>query len=275
MSDGREGRMTTEEMREHEWDVPWSGGKDSTATILLMLENGIPIRQVKHVRMMWNDETPATLPAMVNFVDEAAEKLRQMGLKVVIRPSVKTAVTLATARFSQTKDEYKIGKQYGWMAFIRGQCKFQGVKERTSKTDAGKYQMLGYAADETSRLHRLGGKTQSILQTLAIAEADCYSICDNAGMLSPHYKAAERDGCWFCPNCRKEERVRLRRESPGLYREIEWLTSITQCKVDGLVDRNNWLKDYARAHPDDWRWRDWKGNKPKGWIDGQTEMEGL
>lgn len=38
--------MTLEEMKQHEWDVSWSGGKDSTATIILMHENNIPIKKI-------------------------------------------------------------------------------------------------------------------------------------------------------------------------------------------------------------------------------------
>ena len=67
--------MSIEEMREHEWEVPWSGGKDSTATILLMLEYGIPIRQVNHVRMMWDGDILLPLAGALRGTQDAPGKI--------------------------------------------------------------------------------------------------------------------------------------------------------------------------------------------------------
>ena len=37
--------MNIEEMKQHEWCISWSGGKDSTATVILCHEYGIPIKE--------------------------------------------------------------------------------------------------------------------------------------------------------------------------------------------------------------------------------------
>ena len=37
--------MNIEEMKQHEWSISWSGGKDSTATVILCHEYGIPIKE--------------------------------------------------------------------------------------------------------------------------------------------------------------------------------------------------------------------------------------
>ena len=50
--------MSIDEMREHEWAVSWSGGKDSTATIILCHKYGIPIKRIVYVRMMYDEKTP-------------------------------------------------------------------------------------------------------------------------------------------------------------------------------------------------------------------------
>lgn len=72
--------MSIEEMRKHEWVVSWSGGKDSTATIILCHKYGIPIKKIIYVRMMYNEELPATLPVMVEFVDRAKEVFESWGV---------------------------------------------------------------------------------------------------------------------------------------------------------------------------------------------------
>jgi hypothetical protein len=51
------------------------------------------------------------------------------------------------------------------------------------------------------------------------------------------------------------------------------MIGLTDFKVDGLIDRNKWLTEYAKAHPDDWRWKDSKYAHTKDWIPGQIEME--
>lgn len=200
--------MTIDELREHKWIVPWSGGKDSTATILKMLEYKVPIERIVYVRMMWDAETPATLPVMTEFVDHAIEKLNEFGCVVDV---VKTTPIkeLSLKVYHKSKYEEKQNKPYGMAAFMRGHCKAQGIKENTSKQAYAdnKRQMLGYAADETKRLHRLDDKTQSILVTLNIAEQECFDICRQHGLLSPLYGLGlGRDGCWFCPNARERER---------------------------------------------------------------------
>ena len=202
--------MPLEEMRRHEWVVSWSGGKDSTATILLMHKYGVPIKQIIYVRMMYDDTLPATLPVMTEFVDRAAGIFTGWGYDVRIVKAEKTALELAEQIYEKSKYEKKNGHCYGMTAFCRRACRLQGVKQRTIEHQIhieNEYQMIGYAIDETERLHRLGDKKQSIMAALDVKEQTAFSICDEAGLLSPLYKTGiGRDGCFFCPNAAKRER---------------------------------------------------------------------
>ena len=83
--------MNIEEMRKHEWVISWSGGKDSTATIILCHKYGIPIKKIIYVRMMYNEDLPATLPVMVEFVDRAKGVFESWGYPVEIVKGVQTA----------------------------------------------------------------------------------------------------------------------------------------------------------------------------------------
>ena len=74
--------MDINEMRKHEWTISWSGGKDSTATIILCHEYGIPIKEIIYVRMMYDKKTPATLPVMTQFVDNAKGIFEDWGYTV-------------------------------------------------------------------------------------------------------------------------------------------------------------------------------------------------
>lgn len=239
--------MTLDEMRQYEWSVSWSGGKDSTATIILMHEHGIPIKQIIYVRMMFDDELPATLPVMTDFVDHAAGVFRSWGYDVKIIRAIRTAMDAAVKVYQKSKYDFKVGRPYGMTAFCRGACHLQSVKASSIQKElsSDEWQMIGYAADEPDRIHRLGGRKRSIMVKLGVTEQDAFRICREAGLLSPLYGTGIlRDGCFFCPNAAKKERLKLRAEHPELVQKINELIEMPGWDVSRLACRNNWIRDY-------------------------------
>lgn len=243
--------MSIEEMRKHEWVVSWSGGKDSTATIILCHKYGIPIKKIIYVRMMYNEDLPATLPVMVEFVDRAKEVFESWGYPMEIVKGVQTAQDFMNKVYFKSKYEYKNGNPYGVCAFCRGACKFTGVKTATIKkcsSGAVDYEMIGYASDEEERLIRLTDKKQSIMVTLGIKEADTFELCTEYNLLSPLYgRGFGRDGCWFCPNAAKAERAYLVKNHPELIREIVYMIEMCGYDVSTLSYRNHWVEDYYKG----------------------------
>ena len=239
--------MTLEEMKLHKWRVSWSGGKDSTATIILMHENNIPIEKIVYVRMMFDDELPATLPVMTEFVDRNIERLREWGYEVEVVKSKKTAFGISEQIYKRSKYYASIDQKYGISGFTRGACVFQKEKPNAiNSVQDAEYEMIGYAADETSRLHRLGGGKQSILVALGVTEEETFEICNRYDMLSPLYdKGIGRDGCFFCPNAGKKAREMLKTEYPEMAQRIYDMIGKTNCQaVFRYKNRNNWIKDY-------------------------------
>lgn len=240
--------MTIEDLRKHEWSICWSGGKDSTATVILCHEYNIPIKEIIYVRMMYDENTPATIPVMTDFVDKAQKVFEGWGYKVRIEYGIETASNIAHKRFKRSKYPERNGKQYGVMGFMRGICKFTDVKQRTiRKLALSDYQMIGYAADETERLKLLDDKKQSIMVTLNISESEAFDICKRYNLLSPLYELGlGRDGCWFCPNAKTKEREMLRRDFPELIAEINKMIELCDYDINGLSAKNNWVKDFFK-----------------------------
>lgn len=244
--------MTIDEMREHEWSVSWSGGKDSTATIILMHEHQIPIKEILYLKMMYDDDLPATLPVMVEFVDKAKSVFESWGHPVrIIYPAV-TCKDLIHKRYTRSKCTEKNGHCYGITAFGRGFCAFSKVKQTTLAALSGgpdEYQMIGYAADEGPRLSYLCEHRQSIMVTLGVKEKEAFDICRKYGLLSPLYDLGiKRDGCWFCPNCAKREREYLKETRPDLVEKI--YAMIDMCDYDISIflrsGRNVWAAEYKK-----------------------------
>ena len=152
--------MTIEEMRKRKWRVSWSGGKDSTATIILMHENNIPIEKIVYVRMMFDENLPATLPVMTDFVDKTIERLKAWGYEVEVVKSQKTAFEISEQYYRKSHYVASNGCKYGVSGFARGACVFQKEKPKAiNSVSEAEFEMIGYAVDETDRLHRLGGET--------------------------------------------------------------------------------------------------------------------
>lgn len=240
--------MTIDEMRQHVWSVSWSGGKDLTATIILMHEYNIPIESIIYVRMMYDDKIPATLPMMTEFVDRAKEVFESWGYVVNIVPSIKNAKQLYSRKYQRSKYLDRNGKYYGITTLVRGCCNMTSVKQKTiEKLEHSEYQMIGYAADEVNRIHRLTDKKCSIMVELGIKEAETFEICRKYNLLSPLYDLGiNRDGCWFCPNVAKREREMINNQYPELKKEIIKMIELCDYNISTIANRNNWVADYMK-----------------------------
>ena len=107
--------------------------------------------------------------------------------------------------------------------------------------------MIGYAADESKRIGRLGGNKQSILVTLGIKEAEVFDICKRNNLLSPVYTTGLfRDGCFFCPNAAKAQRVFIKRNYPLLVEEIYSGIEMSPWVLEKDNFLNNWVEEYKK-----------------------------
>jgi 3'-phosphoadenosine 5'-phosphosulfate sulfotransferase (PAPS reductase)/FAD synthetase len=239
--------MSIDEMRQHEWDVSWSGGKDSTATLILMHENDVPVKRITYVRMMYDDSLPATLPVMNEFVEKAIRKIDGWGTKVEVLTPKRSAADLRDRTYQRSMYEIRNGKKYGISAFSRGRCNMTSTKTETIKKSRrlDAYEMIGYAADEFDRLHRLGGRRQSILATMGVYEDETFGICRKYDLLSPLYELGmERDGCWFCPNCAKKQRQYIHENYPELIELIYDMIRETDMPIERMP--NCWIEDFVK-----------------------------
>ena len=239
--------MTLEEMRRHEWSINWSGGKDSTATIIACIKKNIPIKEINYVRMMFDDKLPATLPIMTDFVDNCIDRFtNQYGLNVNVVKSESVMDAVANKVYSRSKYKQLNGTRYTLGYLSRGMCAFNRYKVKALKSIVNiEYEMIGYAIDETKRIHRLNHPYQeSILCTLAIKEEKCFDICKRNNMLSPLYGLGiKRDGCWFCPNVSKVEIEYIKKNYPKLVKII--YNEFDERQENFLfANKNGWVQSY-------------------------------
>lgn len=224
--------------------VSLSGGKDSTAMLLMLLERGEPIADIVFFDGGWE------FPQM----REHLEKLeRFIGRKITrLRPRLPIGVVTEKTPFDWLFSEYPVVKRgtgrvhkigRGWPAPMRRWC--TGCKQDSLRSHLLALthrqgvalplrQCIGFAADEPERLD---GPTKRDgiyyvqrypLMEWGVTEADALAYCKERGFTwGGLYESFHRVSCFCCPLQGLNELRTLRKDFPDLWqrmREMEsWL----------------------------------------------------
>ena len=207
----------------------WSGGKDSTATIILAHEHNIRIDNIIFCEVMFDEKTTGELPEKIDFVKNRAKPLfEEWGYKVDILHYKKTYMdTFFQIRTERSKWS---GKRIGFP--MAGKCYMNEAKRKPIKKfyrEIGEEytDYVGIALDEPDRLEKMkqrniakGLNQVSLLEVYGYTEEMAMEKCKEYDLVSPIYKFSKRDGCWFCPNAAKNELRHLRKYHPDLWNRL-------------------------------------------------------
>lgn len=215
-------------MKKPEYHVAsFSGGKDSTAMVLRMIERGDHLDEVIFC------DTTMEFPAMLRHV----EKVK----KVVEAAGIKFATLRAEHDFEYYLTEHKVSNRkpsdrlygipgYGWAGHASRWCTSALKKDVVARylRETGKsyevVQYLGIAADEEYRLTRKNNQDDSHHHPLVNwgwSEADAMQYCRDKGYdWEGLYDIFDRVSCWCCPLKNYDELRRLRRHLPDLWDQL-------------------------------------------------------
>ena len=212
--------------------VCWSGGKDSTATIILAKQLGIPIDYILFCEVMFDEETSCELPQHMEFVKNVAiPKFKEWGYETRILHHDKTYMDYFN--HVRTRGKY-IGKRVGFPMADRCNariCKIAPVERFLQSYKLEEItQLVGICADEPVRLERLSKGKRSLLAEQGITESKAREICKEYGLLSPYYAYSKRGGCFCCPNAGKKQLAFVRTHHRQLWDKLLLLE-----KEDNLI----------------------------------------
>lgn len=216
----------------------WSGGKDSTAAVLLHLERGDVCKVVCYIPY-FDASTPLILNEHYQHLISSARKFEENGAEMFFVHGI----TYCEYFFHRsTRGKYK-GRMFCWPCYIRGCCGFKrDSKERAiARLDCGvfDYQDIGIAFDEKDRQSQLSENKRSILVEMSITEHDALEICQRYGMLSPIYSRTGRDGCALCPNASKRERDLWLSENPHVVSKLIDMQCVASIERPGMFPLRN------------------------------------
>lgn len=204
----------------------WSGGKDSTASIILAHEHNEPLDLIIFSEVMFDENISGELPEHIDFIKNKAIPLfESWGYEVEILRSDRTFIQNFYREVTRGK-RYGSGLRIGFpMAMkcdINKRIKMKPIIDfyKSIKDDITQY--IGIAIDEPVRMERVANAESkvSLLEKYGYTEQMALDLCKQYDLLSPIYEFAPRGGCWFCPNARYAELKHLRTNHPDLWEKL-------------------------------------------------------
>lgn len=205
--------------------VALSGGKDSTAMLLMMIEQEMPIDYV------FTADTGMEFPAMYDHLAKLDEYLfRERGIHITTlrHPhGFEWMMFHAPIKRQSTMERRLANGQpptgYGWpgsrVRWCTGQLKTHLINKEITrlKGDRATLQYVGFAADETRRCK----SDKYPLVEWGITEADALKICYDRGFdFGGLYQIYRRASCFCCPFQRIGELRKLRSYHPELWARL-------------------------------------------------------
>jgi len=240
--------------------VSCSGGKDSTAMLLRMLEEGMQIDCILFC------DTGLEFPQMYEHLAKLEQNIGRPITRIRAEHSYEYLMfDVPVKRGSDSLVIQRYGAGYtghGWPGPRQRWCtsrlkdtpREQFLRELRRKYDVKEF--VGIAADEQYRLERERNKNPNHAHPLVdwgMTEADCLQYCYDHGYdwggLYEHFK---RVSCWCCPLKSLDELRQLRKYHPELWAKLKdwdnrtWRQFRSDYSVEQLEKRfdfeDEWLK---------------------------------
>lgn len=194
--------------------VQFSGGKDSTAMLLMMIEREMSIDEIIYC------DTGKEFPQMYDHISKVE---KYIGRKVTVL-RVDHSFDYYFAEYIKVKGKSQYSQGYGWPRMWVRWCT-RLLKQKPTRDylkNQGEYiQYIGIAADEPKRHKSMPKNTVHPLFDWGITEKQALQYCYDRGFdwggLYEHFR---RVSCWCCPLQRLSELRTLRKYYPELWQEL-------------------------------------------------------
>jgi len=194
--------------------VNFSGGKDSTAMLLRMIELGVPIDEIRYF-----DCGSWEFPQMKRHISKVEKYIN----RPIKRLRYKYTFDYLFAEIK--KKDGRIG--YGFPIMTFRWCtgrKMDTLRKGLSRKDTILY--IGYATDETKRADRYLARKNRLEARFPLiewgwSEKDCLEYCYSKGFdWEGLYKYFKRVSCWCCPFQSLNNLRNLRKHFPALWKRL-------------------------------------------------------
>ena len=188
--------------------VNFSGGKDSTAMLLRMLEIKMPIDIILFA------DTKLELPEMYTYIDKVE---KYIGREI-------TRIKTKRSFDDHFYGNYVSGKWKGTrrgMPWLLWRCYWQVIAKSTPLDNAcgDNIKYIGIAVDEPKRIKNFPNTVYPLVEW-GWDEKKCLEYVKSKGLHNPLYDRFDRLGCWLCPKQSLKSFKALYTHYPDLWQKL-------------------------------------------------------
>lgn len=194
----------------------YSGGKDSTAMILKIAENNMPLDRIVFC------DTGLEFGEQKNLIKIAERKFKEL-IPNIQFDVIKSEKTFEDYFYTIRTTGKRKGQIWGWPFLLGAWCNSRLKIQPLNKyfRELGEHvRYVGIAYDEPERYKRLGKNVIAPLYDLKMSEKDCLEYVKEKGFRNPMYWKFERLGCYLCPKQNLDSLRSLRRHYPDLWSKM-------------------------------------------------------
>lgn len=197
--------------------VSFSGGKDSTTMLLMLLESGAPVDQVVFA------DTTLEYPGMLDYIYMIQDHIKR---KIII---TKPSCTFDSWCLGTLKRGKRKGRIRG-LPPVLYPCYWnrEAILKPTLPYTRGNYVYIGITSDESHRAKPKPYFTATYPLVLNNISSDfCLSYLSDRALLNPLYNHMNRTGCWLCPKQSISSLRYLFFNYPLLWTQLKLYTSVS------------------------------------------------
>lgn len=218
--------------------VSFSGGKDSTAMLLRMIDEGWKIDEIVMIRIMATKELSGEFPEMEKHVQKVNDYCKEkigLGITFVEHP---LGLSFEDYFYKIKQKGKNKGQIYGFPFTIGAWCnsRLKMIPIDNYFNKQGEHiRYVGLAHDEPNRLARLEENEIAPLDIWKMTEDDCLEYIKEKGFYNELYDKFKRLGCWFCPKQNLKSLKVVYDDYPDLWEQmLKWdLDSPVSFRADG------------------------------------------
>ena len=222
--------------------VSFSGGKDSTAMLIRMIEKGIHIDEIVFA------DTGFEYPELYDYIKKVE---RYIGRKItILKPEKDLFKKWFYGKVTRGENKGKV-RGFPLVAFPCWFTREAKIKPLQKIQKGADEVCIGIAYDEKERISTVDGNLRYPLVHWKWTEQDCVDYLNKKGLFNPLYVNFNRLGCWFCQKQGTNSLYVLWKNYPDLWKEMSWWDEeskrVSGHYIKGVVSLKSIEEDFDRG----------------------------